>query len=553
MGKQWQAVHDELGYAVPDYDGLSLAQHVERHAANRPDAPALRYFNRVISYGELDRLASQFANALTDAGLGRGDTVGFHLPNTPQYAVGIVAVSKMGARGSGVSPLLAPPELVHQITDAKITALVSLADFAPALSAMPSVPNGLKHVVSCGAGDFLGAPDVSPVELPGVAGHSWQGLMAGASDDFKAVDVDSDATFMIQYTGGTTGKPKGAELSHKAIVFNPVMVAAMDPETVPYAESYASAFPFFHVAGLSFLIGSLIFGAQLTLLPNPRDIDHFVEQLIAVPPTRLGAVPALYDMLVAHPKFAQVDFSRLQTAKSGAAPLTRTTYDNLEAVVGPNKISDVFGMTETGPCYICHPLSRYKLGSVGVPMVGVDVKIMDLETGTTEMPIGEPGEIVTAGPQLMTGYLGLPDESARALREIDGVRYMYSGDVGYMDEDGYIFLCDRAKDMLVVGGFKVFSVEVEDKLKAHPDVAECAVVGAPDEQRPGNDIVHLFVQKAPGSEGDDAQVTKRLLDWMRANMAPYKLPKQVHFVDEIPLTPVGKIDKKRMRAGLHPA
>lgn len=549
-GKQWQAVHDELGYKMPDYDGRSLAQHVEEHARNNPEAPALRYFNRVISYAELDRLASRFANALTGAGLGRSDTVGFHLPNVPQYVIGVIAVSKMGARGSGVSPLLAPPELVHQITDAKITALVSLSDFAPALGAMPSVPAGLSHVISVGAGDFLGAPDVSPVDLPGVEGHTWQGLMANASDEFAAVAVDAHDTFMIQYTGGTTGKPKGAELSHKTIVFNPIMVSAMDPETIPYAEAYASAFPFFHVAGLSLLIGALVFGAQMTLLPNPRDIDHFVDQLIAVPPTRLGAVPALYDMLVAHPKFKDVDFSKLVTAKSGAAPLTRTTYDNLEAVIGPNKISDVFGMTETGPCYIVHPISRYKLGSVGVPMVGVDVKIMDLETGTTEMPLGEPGEIVTAGPQLMSGYLGLPEESARALREIDGTRYMYSGDVGYMDEDGYIFLCDRAKDMLVVGGFKVFSVEVEDKMKSHPDVAECAVVGTPDEKRPGNDIVHLFVQKSPESEGDDGQVTKRLLDWMRANMAPYKLPKQVHFVEEIPLTPVGKIDKKRMRAGL---
>jgi long-chain acyl-CoA synthetase len=175
---------------------------------------------------------------------------------------------------------------------------------------------------------------------------------------------------------------------------------------------------------------------------------------------------------------------------------------------------------------------------------------MDVETGTKEMPQGEPGEIVTSGPQVMKGYLGLPDESARALREIDGVRYMYSGDVGYMDEDGYVFLCDRAKDMLVVGGFKVFSVEIEDKLKALPDVAESAIVGAPDVKRPGNDIVHLFVQRSADSAGSDADAEVRLRDWIRANMAPYKMPREIHFLDEIPLTPVGKIDKKKMRAGL---
>ena len=550
MQKQWQAVHDALGARAPDYDDTPMGAYLERHAKDRPDAVALRYMTLAITYGELNRQVNRFANALKDLGVGRGDTVGFHMPNIPQYVIAVAAVSKLGAQGSGVSPLLAPPELIHQIDDAGISVLVSLADFAPALAAMSRVPDGLKHVISVGAGDALGAPDVSPVDLPGVAGHTWQGVMADASEDFRQVEVDPHDTFMIQYTGGTTGKPKGAEISHRNVMHNPVMVEALDPDYALYEESYASAFPFFHIAGFSMICGAMIYGAEIRLLPNPRDIDHFVDVLQSHPPTILAGVPALYDMLIAHPGFKDVDWSRLKIAKSGAAPLTRTTYDNLSAVIGENKVSDVFGMTETGPCHVCHPISRYKLGSVGVPMPGTDLKIMDVETGTREMPLGEPGEIATAGPQVMKGYLGLPEESARALREIDGVRYMFTGDVGYMDEDGYVFLCDRAKDMLVVGGFKVFSVEVEDKLKAHPDVAESAIVGAPDEKRPGNDIVHLFVQRSPDSEGDAGQVTKRLLDWFRANMAPYKVPKHIHFVDAIPLTPVGKIDKKKMRADI---
>ena len=544
----WQPTLDQLGASAPEFDDRPLGQVVADHAVAQPGAPALRYFSRDFTFAELEAHSNRMANALAGLGVGRGSTVGFHMPNIPQYVFAYVAVSKLGARGSGVSPLLAPPELVHQIEDAGIDVLVSLADFAPALAAMDPVPERLKHVVAVGAGDLLGAPDVAAPELPGADSHTYQALVEGAPDTFAQVPVDPHDTFMIQYTGGTTGKPKGAELSHRNMMHNPRMAAAIDPPTVPYGETYHSAFPFFHVAGLSLLTGSILFGAHMTLLPNPRDIEHFVDQMKAVPPTRLGAVPALYDMLIAHPGFAEVDFSRLEIAKSGAAPLTRTTYDRLAAIIGPNKISDVFGMTETGPCHVGHPLHPYKLGSIGVPLPGTDLKIMDVETGTREMPVGEPGEIATAGPQLMTGYLGLPEESARALREIDGTRYMYTGDVGYMDEDGYVFLCDRAKDMLVVGGFKVFSVEVEDKLKAHPDVAESAVVGAPDAARPGNDIVHLFVQKAPDSEGDDAQVAKRILDWFRANTAPYKVPKHIHFVEAIPLTPVGKIDKKALRA-----
>ncbi|MGJ8560229.1 MAG: class I adenylate-forming enzyme family protein [Litorimonas sp.] len=546
--RPWLKLHQELGVTVPEFDGLPLGAHVERHAANRPDAPAFRYFSRTLSYAELNVEANRLANALAGLGIGRGDTVGFHMANLPQYVVGLIAVSKLGARGSGVSPLLAPPELVHQIDDAGISVLISLSDLAPALTAMPRNPKGLRHVISVGAGDFIGAPDIAPVDLPGVTGASYQAFVADQSEDFSQVDVAPDDIFMIQYTGGTTGKPKGAELSHKNLMLNGPMATAFDPPSELYGERYASAFPYFHIAGLALFLYGIPMGAETLILPNPRDIDHFVAQMRDRPPTLLGAVPALYDMLVAHPDFDKIDFSRLRVAKSGAAPLTKSTLDRVQAVIGADKFSDVFGMTETGPCYIVHPYSHYKIGSVGIPLPGTDVRIMDVETGTKEMPQGEPGEIVTSGPQVMKGYLGLPDESARALREIDGVRYMYSGDVGYMDEDGYVFLCDRAKDMLVVGGFKVFSVEIEDKLKALPDVAESAIVGAPDVKRPGNDIVHLFVQRSASSTGSDAETEARLRDWIRANMAAYKVPKHIHFLDEIPLTPVGKIDKKKMRA-----
>jgi len=205
-------------------------------------------------------------------------------------------------------------------------------------------------------------------------------------------------------------------------------------------------------------------------------------------------------------------------------------------------------MTETGPCYVTHPATRYKPGSIGIPIAGTDVRIMDSETGTKDMPLGEPGEICTAGPQVMKGYLGLPEESARALREIDGHIWMYSGDVGYMDEEGYIFLCDRAKDMLIVGGFKVFSVEVEDKLCTLPEIASCAIIGTADEKRPGNDIVNLYIQLEPDYTGrDEAAIKETITAFCRANMAPYKVPKQIYIIDEIPLTPVGKIDKKALR------
>jgi len=270
------------------------------------------------------------------------------------------------------------------------------------------------------------------------------------------------------------------------------------------------------------------------------------------PPTLVGAVPALTEMLLANPDFQALDFSALHTWGSGAAPISKETVAQLVGCIGVQKLSDAFGMTETCGAYVGNPTKNYKFGSVGIPALETDVKIMDVETGTVEMPTGEPGEICASGPQVMKGYLNLPEESANALRDIDGKTYMYSGDVGYMDEEGYLFLCDRAKDMLIVGGFKVFSVEIEDNLSSLDFVSSSAVVGQPDTSRPGNDIVNLFVQLSePHKDRDEDEVRSEIMGYFAKNMAVYKKPKAIHFVDEIPLTPIGKIDKKALRASLN--
>jgi len=278
-------------------------------------------------------------------------------------------------------------------------------------------------------------------------------------------------------------------------------------------------------------------------------MDHICRQLQRFPPTRIAAVPTLYQMLVNTPAFGAVDFSRLKIALSGAAPLPAADRARIEAVIGHGKLSDVFGMTETGPVHVCNPPTRCKPAAVGIPVAGADTRIVDLETGTREMPFNEPGEIITSGPQLMQGYLNLPEESARALRVLDGRTWMFTGDVGYMDEEGYVYVCDRAKDMLIVGGYKVFSVEIEDKLKALGGVAQSAVIGTPDAGRPGNDVVNLYVELTPAARarGEDA-MRAEILAFCRENMAPYKVPKRIVFVEQIPVTAVGKIDKKRLRA-----
>ncbi|NND82258.1 MAG: AMP-binding protein [Gammaproteobacteria bacterium] len=543
-----QKIYDELEIITPDFEDRPLHSFVEQHAAEIGDRPALQYATRSINYAEYNRLGNQAANMLSKLGVGKGDVVGLHMPNIPQYPITLLALSKLGAIGSGVSPLLAPPELAYQVDNAGIKVLVSFSDLLPTVQAMPSQPESLQTIVLAGARDYLDAPEAEGAAIDGVDLKHWLAEIRDCSDQFDGADWHWNDTMMIQYTGGTTGPPKGAELSLRNVMHNPGMVAATETPHEVGNEVFASAFPMFHAAGMSFVFSCAISGAMMYLLPNPRDIEGFIEMMKRFPPTRLAAVPALYDMLLAHPEIHEVDFSRLDSAKTGAAPMTRTTYNNLSKVIGENKITDVFGMTETGPCYTAHPVRRYKSGSVGFAAPGAEIRIMDVDTGTEEMPVGEPGEICCCGPQVMKGYLNLPEESARALREMDGKLWMYSGDVGYVDDEGYLFLCDRAKDMLIVGGFKVFSVELEDKLKSLPQVGESAIIGVADKARPGNDIVNLYVQLSEAYlDADHDQVKADILAFCKENMSAYKVPKAIHIIDEIPLTPVGKIDKKALR------
>ena len=546
--RPWVKIHERLGLSPPPFDDRPLGAFVEGFAQTHGDRPALLFAGQAVTYARLDEMASRLGGALTAQGIGAGDVVGLHMPNVPQYVAALVALSKIGAVGSGVSPLLAPPELAHQLRDSGAKAVITLAPLAPALAAMPDGPQGLSLVVVTGPGDAF-APQ--PQEKPVVASTrvlDWAELMAGAALPARQQPVEPQATAMIQYTGGTTGRPKGAELSHRTLIHNPRQYTAHRPYVVG-EEVIATAFPMFHIAGLTAVINALMHAATVTLAPDPRDVDAFVAVMRAHPPTAMSAVPALYEMLLAHPGFAEVDWSRLHTAATGAAPMPITTARRLADVIGEGKLADAFGMTETGPCYTFHPPEVRREGAVGIAVPGAEVRIVDIETGTRDVPFGEPGEIISAGPQLMKGYRGLPEESARAIRELDGERWMFSGDVGSMDEDGYVTLRDRAKDMLIVGGFKVFSVEVEDALKGLPVVAASAVVGVPDEARPGNDVVVLFVQLSEaGRSLGRTRAVQEIEAFFRETMAPYKAPKRIEVVDAIPLTPVGKTDKKVLRA-----
>ena len=296
----WLRIHEELGVQPPEVDDRPPGAFVELYAESIADGTALRYFERDICYRELNELSNRLANALVTLGVGRNDVVGLHMPNIPQYAVALVAISKLGATGSGISPLLAPAELAHQLEDASVKVLISLDSLAkPTLDALGGLPDCVTAVIVTGADDLRQPSELELPVLDSVVCRGFLELTADASPEFRQVDLPPDHVLLIQYTGGTTGKPKGAMLTLRAIMYHMSIFNIYRPWEVA-AETVASAFPMFHVAGVSLMLIALTSGARSCLIPDARDLDHFCQQMVDFPPTRLAAVPTLYQMIADH-------------------------------------------------------------------------------------------------------------------------------------------------------------------------------------------------------------------------------------------------------------
>ena len=547
--RPWLSTYESLGkdwYTLPELPEKTLSDYVRGYASQFPDREALVFLGQAITYKQLDELADRMAALFAAQGAGEGDVLGMQLPNTPQYVIGFIAAARLGMVTTSISPLMTPPEITHQANDAKVKILMTLVPFwqtsvQPVLGKVPT----LSTVIVSGPMDIMtGQGEAINATVEGVQGISLHDHLPATAEPVDT-RVDMDKVLYLQYTGGTTGLPKGAKLTSRNLFMNNLQAN----EFYGYRtgeETVASAFPLFHIGGAAVVFNALRTAATFLLIPDPRDIDHFVSEMKARTPTVLAAVPALYQMLCANETFKGLDFSGLRMAISGAAPFAKEEVQKLESVVGAGKFCEVYGMTETSPVITLNPASHFKECHVGIPLPGTDVRIVDVDTGKT-MPLGEPGEIIAAGPQVMQGYLAMPEATEKALQEIDGKRWMHTGDIGVMDEDGFVRVCDRSKDMLIVGGYKVFSVEVEGKVQSLPWVGMCAVVGRPDSNRPGNEIVQLYVERSAACDTSDTELKAELDRFCRENMSPYKVPKEVFFLDAIPLTSVGKIDKKALR------
>ncbi len=525
-----------------------------------PQQLAFSFMGMKVKLAELDCYANRFANMLIAHGFKKGDVVGINLPNIPEYIIAWLGTLKAGCVASGLSPLLSTEEMEHQLKDSDARGLVTLdAIFARRLIHISSKLHELKLVVAANVGGFM--PRIKRIlgkllkkiprgKVTALAGkyvlHFKETICPQRySDAPPEVKVVPDDIAYIQYTGGTTGMPKGAMISHRNSVAD-LLIAQKWLGWEKGKGIALSGFPFFHIAGTFFAANAIYLGWPQILIPNPRDTNHICKEIRKHKPTHLVNVPSLYQMLIANPLFKTLDHSRLQACISSAAPFPEESQEILESIVGKGKLLEVYGMTETSPITTMNPSKGLrKLGTIGLPIINTDIILVDPITGE-KVAQGEPGEICVKGPQVMVGYYKNPEETRQI---IDDNGYLHTGDIAVQDEDGYLRLVDRTKDMIIISGFKVFSKKVEDVLTKHPAIESAATIGIPNPKRPGSELVKAYLTKTPGYDfGKNEEALKAdIIKMAIEKLAPYEVPKIIEFRKELPLTMVGKIDKKSLR------
>jgi len=551
--KPWLKFYDAHVAPNLEYPQKTYLAYFREAVASVPRKVAVYYMGRGITFHELDSLSNKFARFLQRAGMQPGDTVGVHLPNLPAYYIAIIGIQKAGCVLSGVSPLLQPKELEFQLNDSDARCLVTLDIFYEKVAAVRE-KTGVKTVVVTQIGDFLPPakkflgkllkkiPTASITPLPAKKVYGFKQILNDMPADKIEIKRNLEDPMLMQYTGGTTGLPKGALLTGKNISDHLRQIQVwLDLRAGD--DTFLSAFPLFHLAGLALAMVSMAMGYSQVAVPNPRDLDFIISAIKKYQPAGIVNVPTLFIELLKKSKFVSLDFSTVRWFISGAAPFPTEYIKKFETVVGEGKLIEVLGMTETSPVTTALPLyGMKKAGSTGIPFPDTEVKLVDPDTGELA-PLEEPGEFVARGPQVFTlGYHNKPEETAKTLK--DG--WIYTGDICKMDADGYFYVVDRLKDMVNVSGFNVFTRQVDEVLMEHPDIDLAATIGLPDPKRPGSEIVASAIVLRSGIE-KSTQMKDNITEYMRSKVAPYKIPRVIEFRDELPTSPVGKVLKRELR------
>ena len=543
MLNPWLAHYEPGVPPTLEYPALPLHGLLEQTAVRYPQRIATIFFGAQLTYRALDAAANRFAHALLSFGLKRGDRVALMLPNCPQFLIAFYGTLKAGGVVTAVNPLYTPRELEHQLNDAGVETLVTLTKFYPTVEVVraktalqrvivtnikESFPAALRWLFTL----FKERKEGHRVRLRGVAATYWlrDVLSAQRTASAPGIAVDPGETALLQYTGGTTGTPKGAMLKHAGLVANTLQIRAWLTDFQEAAETMLLALPLFHIFGMGACMSLMVHGAgTMILLPQFRTTD-VLQAMGKYRATLFPGVPSMYVALNNSPQLRRVNLKPLRHCFSGAAPLPQEVQQRFEAHIGGHLVEG-YGMTEANACIITPLRGTRKPGSIGIPIPDVEARIVDLATGTQTLPPGEVGELAVRCAQQMQGYWRKPDETAQVLR--DG--WVHTGDIARMDDEGFFYLVDRKKEMILSGGFNVYPRDVEEVLYLHSQVQEAAVIGVPDAFL--GECVKAFVVPRVGM----SPTPDEIIEFCRQHLVAYKVPKQVEFRASLPKTLVGKV------------
>ena len=550
--KTWHRFYDPGVPPVLEFEDITLPGFLERSAAEYPDATALIFLNRTMTYRELQADVDRFAAALARLGVGPGIRVAVQLPNLPQTVIAFYAALSLGATVVMTNPLYVEREIEHQWNDARCTVAV-VADFLfDRRVAHIREKLAVEHYVIASIPDFLRFPLnlLAPLRLrradppllasvkPGPGVHLMRSLMKQTAPDRPRPAIAMDDTALLQYTGGTTGVAKGAMLTHRNLSCNVQQVTAWFVDVRRGGEVMMGILPFFHVFGLTVAMAfPLSVAGAVVLMPNPRDMPQLIASISKHRVTLFPAVPAMFNAIVNAQGVEKLDLTSVRSCFSGSAPLPPDILQRFEKMTG-GKIVEGYGLTETSPVTHANPLDgRRKIGSIGVPLPNTDMKVVSLEDGTTEVGVGKQGELLLKGPQVMRGYWNAPEQTAAAFT--DG--WFRTGDIASVDADDYTFIVGRKKDMIIAGGYNIYPDEIDAVLVAHPAVLEAATVGIPDPKR--GETVKSFVVLRPGQRATADELT----EYCRRELAAYKVPRSFAFLDELPKSSALKILRRELQ------
>ncbi|MHB1651475.1 MAG: long-chain-fatty-acid--CoA ligase [Desulfitobacteriaceae bacterium] len=549
--KPWLEHYDQEVPQALTYPALSLNDLVEQTVRRDPQRVALVFMGKRLSYAELWAYVEKLAAALQGEGVAAGERVALLLPNCPQFVMSYYALLRLGATVVPINPLSTETELLHIMRDGQVKTAIALDLLVVRLENVRKVcreagEEWLKNTYYTSLREFLPFP--LNVLYPLRQKMSQEGKKRlSETDKFSGllnknigsvpspkVDVHEDIAVLI-YTGGTTGKPKGVMLSHYALVVNAKQCSVWGSMT--REDSILTVLPIFHGFGMSVCMNApLMSGAATVLIPR-FSVDDILKAIDRFQPTIFAGVPTMYIGLINHPRLARYALTSLRGCFVGAAPLAPDVKRRFEELTG-SRLMEGYGLTEAVTALCANPYRGVnKTGSIGLPFPDVIIQIRDLESGQQELPPGETGELVIQAPELMLGYHQRPQETAGALR--DG--WLFTGDLGYRDEEGYFFIVDRKKDMIITGGFNVYPREVEDVLYDHPAVREVSVLGMPDDYK--GERVKAFVVLREGAQASQAE----LIVFCRQHLLPYKVPVEIEFRQELPKTAIGKVLKRALR------